>query len=231
LATKNVFRDFAISGSVTARRSVVEIDKCNVCHASLSLHGNNRSNEIGVCTVCHNPDATDAARRPVGGGVDGLAEQSIDFKTMIHGIHAGQADKGGMRDKGITIYGIGGTMNDFSDVVFPGRLSDCTTCHTPTSYRIAGIWATPQASGIGGTTIASGASATDPADNLRMSPTAAVCLSCHDRRTARLHMQDTFLGAVLSATQADLVASGGENCAFCHGEGRIYDVKTMHGVK
>jgi hypothetical protein len=44
-------------------------------------------------------------------------------------------------------------------------------------------------------------------------------------------MQDTGSGGIFSATQATLVATGNENCAFCHGVGKAFEVKTMHGVK
>jgi OmcA/MtrC family decaheme c-type cytochrome len=231
LAVKSVFKDVAVSGPLQARRSVVDIAKCNVCHDVLSLHGNNRTDEIGVCTVCHNANATDAGRRPAGGGVDGKAEESVDFKTMVHAIHAGQKDKGGMRTKGITVYGFGGSVNDFSGVVFPGRLADCASCHIGDSYRLTGLWDAPTASGILGTTVTSGASTTDPADNLRMSPTVAVCSSCHDNDVARAHMQDARYGGSFSSTQAELDTTVGESCTFCHGADRAFDVKTMHGVK
>ncbi len=111
LPVTSVFKDFAITGTVTPRRTVVDINKCDVCHGVLSLHGNNRNNEPGVCVICHNPNATDlepAHRRGRSRG-----EQSIDFKTMIHAIHAGESDKGGFRTTGITIYGYGGTPEQF----------------------------------------------------------------------------------------------------------------------
>ena len=231
LAVKSVYKDYAITGTVAARRAVVDIAKCNVCHDVLSLHGNNRTDEPQVCAICHNPDATDKARRPAGGGTDGKAEEAIDFKRMIHAIHAGQSDKGGFRTKGIVVYGFGGSVNDFSEVVFPGKLSNCETCHTGTSYQLTGAWATPIASGILGSTISTGASSTDPTDNLRISPTAAVCSSCHDSDTAKTHMQDAFNGGNFSATQATLAAGSAENCTFCHGSGRLLDVKTVHGIK
>ena len=236
LPAKSAFKDYAITGTVTARRVVVDIAKCNVCHDVLSLHGNNRNDEPGVCAICHNPNATDASRRPatagvLTGGVDGKLEESIDFKTMIHAIHAGESGKGGIRAKGITVYGFGGSVNDFSGVVFPGKLNDCTTCHAGASYRLTGIWGAPTANGILGNTISTGASTTDPADNLRITPIAAVCSSCHDSASAKLHMQDTFNGANFSATQAAIGAAGPENCSFCHGPGRSYDVQTVHGVK
>ncbi len=231
LAVTSVFKDVAVSGSVVARRVVVDIAKCNVCHDSLSLHGNNRSNEPQVCAVCHNPNATDAVMRPAAGGVDGKAEEAIDFKTMIHGIHAGQASNGGFRNKGLVIYGFGGSVNDFSGVVFPGQLNNCAACHAGNSYQITGLWAAPVAGGILGTTIASGASTTDPADNLRISPTAAVCSSCHDGVADRAHMQDPGNGGNFSATQAALLAGPAEGCVLCHGSGAIFDVQTVHGVK
>jgi OmcA/MtrC family decaheme c-type cytochrome len=236
LAVKSVFKDYAMTGTATARRSVVDIAKCDTCHNVLSLHGNNRTDEPQVCVICHNADATDASRRPttagmLTGGVDGKLEESIDFKRMIHAIHAGQAGKGGFRTKGITIYGFGGSVNDFSNVVFPGVLSNCTTCHNATSYQLAGIWATPTASGIRGSTVSTGASTTDPADNLRITPTAAVCSSCHDSDVAKTHMQDAFNAANFSATQAAINAGTAEACTFCHGAGRALDVKTVHRVK
>ena len=231
LAVKSVFKDVAISGSVVARRVVVDVAKCDVCHNVLSLHGNNRTDEPGVCVACHNPNATDAIVRPAAGGVDGKAEEAIDFKVMVHGIHAGEADKGGFRTKGLVVYGYGGSVNDFSDVVFPGRLSDCSTCHAGNSYQLTGLWAAPTAGGILGTTIASGASSTDPSDNLRNSPTAAVCTSCHDGVSTRAHIQNPGNGGSFGVTQAALASGAGEGCVLCHGAGAIFDVKTVHGVK
>jgi len=235
IPVKSVFSDYAITGTVTARRIVVDVAKCNVCHDVLTLHGNNRTNEPGVCVICHNPNATDAGRRPAAagvltGGVDGKLEESIDFKRMIHGIHAGQADKGGFRTKGLTVYGFGGSVNDFSSVVFPGKLNICTTCHTESSYQLTGVWASPTASGVLGSTISTAASATDSSDNLRITPTASVCSSCHDSDVAKTHMQDSFNGGNFSATQATINGLT-ESCSFCHGPGRALDVKAVHGVK
>jgi len=242
LAVKSVFKDFAITGTAVARRSVVDIAKCNVCHGVLSLHGNNRTDEPGACVVCHNPNATDASRRPssagvLTGGVDGKLEEAVDFRTMIHGIHAGQASNGGFREKGITIYGSGG-VNDFSTVVFPGKLNSCTVCHVGTSYQLTGTWAPPTANGILGTTTTTdpaantttGPAASDAADDLRISPTAAVCSSCHDGALAKAHMQDPFNGANFSATQATINATVTENCTFCHGDGKVLNVKSVHGI-
>jgi OmcA/MtrC family decaheme c-type cytochrome len=236
LPVKSVFMDYAITGSVVVRRVVVDVAKCDVCHGVLSLHGNNRTDEPGVCVVCHNPNATDASQRPttagvLTGGTDGKPEESIDLKTMIHAIHAGESDKGGFRTKGITIYGFGGSVNDFSGVVFPGKLNDCSNCHAGTSYQLTGIWGSPTANGILGNTISTGASTTDSSDNLRITPTAAVCSSCHDSALVKLHIQDAGSGGIFSATQAAITAAASEACSLCHGPGRVFDVQVVHGVK
>ncbi|OFZ85550.1 MAG: hypothetical protein A2V78_11055 [Betaproteobacteria bacterium RBG_16_64_18] len=236
LPVKSVFKDYAITGSVAARRVVVDAAKCNACHGVVSMPGKDRSDETGVCGVCHNPNATDASQRPrnaagvLTGGTDGKLEQSIDFKIMSHALHAGQKSNGGMRDNGIVIYGSDGSIHDYRRVIYPGKLNDCTTCHAGTSYQLTGAWDAPTANGIQGTTISTGASASDAADNLRISPIAAVCSSCHDNAAAKTHMQDAFNAAKFSATQATINAAP-ENCSFCHGAGRILDVKTVHGVK
>jgi OmcA/MtrC family decaheme c-type cytochrome len=179
-----------------------------------------------VCVVCHNPNATDRAGR-IKAGVAG--EQAIDFKVQSHAMHAGQADKGGFRTTGITIYGADdGSPTDFSSVVFPGKLNICTNCHTDTGYQLTGVWATPTASGILGTTVSSGASTTDATDNLRNSPTTAVCTSCHDDALTKTHVLAN--GGIFSATQAAIKAAAEEGCSLCHGPGRVVDVKTVHGV-
>jgi OmcA/MtrC family decaheme c-type cytochrome len=120
------------------RRTVVDIGKCQNCHTTLSLHGNNRTDNPQVCVACHNPSNTDISNRK-SGGVDGKREQSVDFKYMIHAIHAGAkkspdpADTtaySGFREKGLLI----GTGGDFSAVSFPNQLNNCETCHNSGTY-------------------------------------------------------------------------------------------------
>ncbi|MFM2066415.1 MAG: hypothetical protein RLZZ584_1324, partial [Pseudomonadota bacterium] len=232
LPVRTAIRDADVAGATpVARRAVADIVKCDTCHDRLSVHGGNRNDELGACVVCHNPNATDAGRRPASGAVDGKAEEAVDFKVLIHALHAGQASLGGKRDQGLVVYGFGGSVNSYAGVNFPARLGDCSNCHIGASYTLTGTWAAPSANGIAGTTVTTGGAAAAPASYLRISPTAAVCSSCHDSTLARLHMLQADSGASFSATAAQLGSSVVEACARCHGPGKIADVQTRHGVK
>jgi OmcA/MtrC family decaheme c-type cytochrome len=252
---KSVVKDWSIDGStLKARRAVVDIARCDKCHDQLSLHGSNRTDEPQICVMCHNPNDTDANRRPKNASgildgtltADGLPEQAIDFKRMIHSIHGAA-----MRENKFVVYGFGGSVNDFSGLRFPGILNDCMTCHTTKTvnrttygtYELVDTWETPTENGILGSTIRTTPNAVDagtyatglatPDDDLNITPTAAVCSSCHDGALQKQHM--TLNGAVFSATQTDITthtaAGGYETCAICHGPGTVADVKVVHGVK
>ena len=117
-----------------AYRQVVDIAKCNDCHKQLSLHGENRTGNAELCATCHNPNATDINRRVAGSNCEivtgTLDDQTIDFKVMVHAIHAGAiAD--------YKVCGFGNTGYDFSRVRYPGKLDNCgqrdATCRTPTT--------------------------------------------------------------------------------------------------
>jgi OmcA/MtrC family decaheme c-type cytochrome len=274
---KAAYKDFGITDTTpVARRQVVDIAKCDKCHDQVSLHGDSRTNEPGLCVICHNPNATDVSRRPltVAGipdptlTLDNKKEEAIDFKRLIHGIHAARKDNPnttttvegrGFREKGLVIWGYPGAascftggvytcQNDFSDVRFPGILNDCNTCHTTKTvgsttygtFELVGTWEVPTVSGVLGSTIDTAPSAVDAAtlatglatnvDDLNITPTAAVCSSCHDGDVAKSHM--ALNGALFSATQATINTGVTlEACAICHGPGRIADVKVVHGVK
>ncbi len=108
------------------RRLVVDIANCNTCHNRLALHGGQRLNTV-ECVICHNPNESDAARRPE----DQDPPESVDFKRMIHRIHTGEE-----LAQIYTVYGFGGSVNNFNDVLFPGDLRDCTKCHLPGTQQV-----------------------------------------------------------------------------------------------
>ena len=231
IPVKSVYRDFPINGAAVARRQVVDITKCMVCHDNrqhgetivprLSLHGANRNEETGVCVMCHNPNQTDAAYRTSG------AEESVDFKRMIHGIHAG-----GMRKNPLIIIGRNGSVNDFSHVRFPTSLRNCLNCHVEVNQR--GTFELPMSTTLGSaiSTLSvlnnplPGQVDIDPSNDLRISPTAATCSGCHDDSETRRHM--TQMGASFGVVQS--VLAGREQCVNCHGPGKSRDVRKEHGL-
>jgi OmcA/MtrC family decaheme c-type cytochrome len=219
IPVKNVTKAFAVSGSATARRAVVDVAKCNLCHEDLSLHGANRTPEppsvalpfgsVAVCTMCHNTEATDIARRPAAGGIDGKSQETIDFKAMIHGIHSAN----------VVIYGFGGSVNDFREVTYPGFPANCQACHIspdPDDFPVTYSYSQP-AVATWGTTTDVGADRVDNADNLRTTKWAATCLACHSSpvlfntttdpvRASRNVDHATVNGAGFGLTQAQIDA-------------------------
>jgi OmcA/MtrC family decaheme c-type cytochrome len=230
----SAYQYFGITDATPApRREVVDINKCKVCHTGiagrdgsviprLSLHGGNRTEEPKVCTVCHNPNQTDIPFRTAG------AEESVDFKRMVHGIHAGR-----MRRNPLVIIGRNGSINDYSGIRFPGKLKDCVRCHIDGPR--GGTFSLPLQPGVLGSTVDTGSIPgvlvdVDPANDLKITPTASVCSSCHDSRSAVSHMIQRG-GASFSALPSQ-IASGAvrERCVDCHGPGRDKDVRKVHSI-
>lgn len=231
---RNAFTTVATGGAVQTRRQNVSIDKCNVCHNILSIHGNNRTNNIEVCTMCHNPNATDVARRPAGaptGTPDNRAEESIDFKTMIHAIHGNQ-----IRENTITLYGFGGAAHEFGGesasneaVLYPGILQNCNKCHVEDGFDL------PLENYVLATTTTSLNNAS-PLDDTNTTPATAVCSSCHDNPAAIAHMTQNgglfnLVGNALSPPADPSVAtSTTETCNICHASERLAPVEEVHAL-
>lgn len=114
----NVLHDFLIgaAGTITPREVVLQ-ENCNRCHDDLQAHGGSRHG-VTLCLLCHTAGAEDSS-----GGV-----VSVDFKVMIHKIHAGKhlpsvlgvaTNPDGTRNYAATPvpYVVGGT--DYSHIAFP----------------------------------------------------------------------------------------------------------------
>ena len=196
--TESVFNPVSYAAVTDAqpveRRTAVLLTDCNKCHDQLSLHGGLRKN-TQMCVICHNPNENDSALRPAANN----PVESVDFKRMIHRIHTGEN-----LTQDYTIFGFGGSKNNFNDVRFPGDRRDCLTCHVAGAYqvpdplpdgRIATItlrdWYSPQ------------------------QPIAAACLGCHDTKAAAAH---AFVNT----------APFGEACAACHGVNSEFAVDKVH---
>ncbi len=223
----NVHAFFSIDeadGTPVARRTSVELASCNSCHSSLVFHGSNRTDDIDGCVTCHNPRNTDKRVREeaMDPPTDGKDEESIDFKTMVHGIHAAA-----MRESALEIVGFRGFSTHRyteEEVHYPGDLSNCTACHTQSGYTL------PLAGGVLGTTIDTGEDRADPTDDVVITPASAACSSCHDDKVAISHMESN--GGNFATSQA-AIDSGEvvEECSVCHGEGRSADVSAVHNPR
>jgi OmcA/MtrC family decaheme c-type cytochrome len=219
-----------------ARRVVVDIAKCDVCHSLLSLHGTNRNNDTQVCVACHNPASTDVGQRQTLGattpGIDGLWEQSIDFKHMIHAIHDGSVR--GAAGSPFVIYGFHGSISNFTDVVYPGQINRCDACHVGTSYYPVLDTA------VQATTFFTGLSTQAPKPTgvgipIATSANMSVCSACHFDAVTQAHMQqngaslnvakDAEGRTILSTNPANV-----ETCAVCHGAGGVADVRVVHNI-
>jgi OmcA/MtrC family decaheme c-type cytochrome len=240
LGVQGVSQAFAITDpAAVAPAAVVDITKCDGCHRTLTLHGQNRTNDINLCISCHNPDATDIGQHTAASGVCAAVgtaganpEQPIDFKRLIHEIHAsGSTDSSGnpLYPNGLTICSFGGRPTTF-DVAYPGNLEDCDACHVNSGYYPV------DDTKVQGTTIVSN-SPTTLTDDVVISPNAAVCSACHVDNLAMQHMiqnganfnaTKTATGALVSvsSTGAPIV----ETCALCHGPGGVADVKVVHDL-
>jgi OmcA/MtrC family decaheme c-type cytochrome len=189
----NKLVSFSVDGSpVQARRTVVSLQNCNSCHSSLSAHGGNR-NQIEMCVLCHNPNATDSALRPPADN----PPQAIDFRTMVHKIHTGDNLKGDY-----TVYGFGGSVNNFNGVTFPGDRRDCEKCHVNGSEQFP---LSPSLLPV-----------VTPRDYLTTTPPeSAACLGCHTEKSTASHALSN-------------ITTLGESCDVCHGPDGQYSIDRVH---
>jgi OmcA/MtrC family decaheme c-type cytochrome len=186
----------AVTGSkAEPRRTIVSQEKCDSCHEELYLHGGNRLS-VEYCSFCHMPMETDESMRPA----EAMPPMTIDLKYMIHNIHLGEE-----QSEPLIIYGHGGSLNNFSNIIYPANLQDCDKCHVGESYEL------PLASGVLPTTVkeAGVVVSVTPA-------TKSVCVACHDSAAVGAH-------ADLATT-----AAGVETCGICHGAGKEFDVAVVH---
>ncbi len=126
----NATFDFVPSGGpITKIRNIVVAEACNNCHDPLALHGGIRR-DTEVCITCH---TTKIINPDTGAEVDQIDPQSgnnLGFKTMIHKIHRGEMLPSVEAGMPYFIVGFNDTVHDYSEVVFPQDIRNCTKCHT-----------------------------------------------------------------------------------------------------
>ena len=193
-ASANPVIYFSVDGApVEPRREIVSLDKCNACHANLLLHTGRRKT-VEYCVMCHRPGANDQKGRPA----DQMPPESIDFRAMIHRIHAAST-----LERDYIIYGGSGKAYNYSHLRYPGKLNKCEGCHVGNSYQV------PLPKGL--LNVSDSRGWLNP-----VGPETAACVSCHSNIQASSHAL---------ANTTDLL---GESCAACHGAGKIASVDKSH---
>jgi len=206
-----------VAAGYTARRAIAAKEKCNACHATLgtdpTFHGGNR-NDPTVCAFCHNPQGPSATRSwPARSSffvhaIHGAGKRTVDFNW--HGTAAGTLYSGTAIPQLID--------TGFWQVLFPGILNKCETCHLPGMYDFS---STVYTQTLLGNLLYTYAATGSPANNIELSPwalaanpaltfgarfdsatgtaaagttqvispIATACFACHDTNTAKAHME------------------------------------------
>ena len=256
IPVRSAVADFSFTATATPtsalitdpRRPIVDFNsKCNGCHNGstlsgngtliprLSLHGNNRNENLKLCVMCHNPNQTDVPFRVITADPRTSGpETPVDLKRMVHAIHAGD-----FRKTPWVIIGFNTSINDYSSVRFPAKLSNCLNCHLDSNGK--GTFELPLKDTVLGTTVNTGslyaalpgANRTidvNPSNDLKITPIAAACSACHDSSEVRSHMIRTG-GASFSTLQANIGSAVIERCPACHGPGKDKDVRKVHEIR
>lgn len=182
LSANPVF-DVVPGGGTPVVREDTTTAQCNACHNPLIAHGNRR--EVRLCVLCHTAAATDEKGT------------TIDFRNMIHKIHAGKELPSIVNGPPGSKYAIFSSFAD-EDVVFaekqadgtitgvgfPRPIEQCATCHSdgPT------------------------------AEFFRTKPSAPACATCHD--DVNPSQQTTSAGPPGTNHPPGAYADG--QCAACH---------------
>lgn len=185
-----------------------------------------------------------------------LPVANMGFKDMIHGYHSGRERVTPfmtMRDRGQYSAGVGVgappagqitggglTPRDFRRLDFPGKLNNCETCHIAGTYSnvpVNALASTNESVNVAGNTtpVLAKIALNQPNDSDKVtSPYVAACISCHQSSWMLNDHMPGFTRAVVQGsrsvfqTNVALGAAGAENCAGCHGPGKISDIAVFH---
>ena len=170
----NAVLDFVPAGvAVTQVRDVVRTESCNQCHNPLAQHDGLRQ-EFRLCVLCHNPSHMDPYtgnsldakvyihKIHMGANLPSVSGKPLNIlgtsgAPVTNGVATGATQSpmpGGSVPAGkpYQIIGSGQSIEDFSTVVWPQDVRNCTTCHQKGAQS----------------------------DNYKNNPSRAACGSCHD---------------------------------------------------
>jgi OmcA/MtrC family decaheme c-type cytochrome len=256
VAVQHAFKEFAISGSLTPRRTVVANAKCNSCHSTLgtgsasntlenAFHGGAR-NLVEACVICHDPNRVSSTVMADGSSFN----ESYQFKRMIHGLHGGTK-----RTYPFTHGNVRVDSYDKKCVSTTDMVSLCTDSNgLPISDPASGVenftaevaypgilqdcnachvndsW--KQDRGVLGAGVNKGTVTNRAFDDLVISPKAATCTACHDSIGVKTHVVNQGGATFGTMTQAQFLQGFVfEVCEGCHEVGGIRPVDKVHGLK
>ncbi len=184
--TTDAWLDFRPDGQAIAlTRDIVQTDSCKSCHGPFFKgHGGDRIH-VETCVLCHNPSS-----------VEVRSGNSVDFKVMIHKIHAGSSLQSIPGADGIVFdnpstgtdetadngkyFFFSATNITWWDVGFPAEIANCTKCHQGTGKDV---------------------------DNWKKNPSIDACTSCHDQ---------VNVSGVANPAQPIAHLGQPSNCTMCH---------------
>ncbi len=210
-ASAPLFFPISLPAGVTRaapRRTVVDFANCAKCHnKDLKMHGEARNSSATLCVVCHNPEMTTGTfpppAPPAAPGATPAPAGPMDFKFLIHGLHAGTYNYGShnFTSSAASATPVVDFALDFSSlpVKFPGAISDCEACHVKgadTFYPVdsSKVFATT----VWGNSATAPATAVGPGDDLAITPNVAACGACHVTTLAQAHMKQNG-GVIIDA--------------------------------
>jgi OmcA/MtrC family decaheme c-type cytochrome len=220
-AAVNPVVTYSVDGSPPQpHRTIVDTQNCATCHGEFSkdfsIHGNLR-NQVEYCELCHNSTQNDGSRRKRDPAAVAAGEltATIDFKVLIHKIHRGE----NLEQQPYLVYGFGSaplnyTIHNFGEVLFPGDLRICETCHVEDSQLIPPYPATALPTLRAKLDPATGNVV--PADPPQVAQITSVCTACHDGDDAIAH------------TETQTAPDGTEACPVCHQEGAAFAISLLH---
>jgi len=145
---------------------------------------------------------------------------SIKLSTLVHKIHfarllEGYAERNNLVNPGqLAFVGFQDTLINFSEILFPQDIRNCTKCHADTGATCS----TAQPCGIG-----QECQTGKCVNRAWVKASGNVCTTCHDVDHAWGHVQ-------LMTYQPPPPDGPIETCEVCHGEDADFSVEKVHNI-
>jgi hypothetical protein len=183
---------------VSTVERIASADACYVCHDDIQFHGGSRRG-YDTCIQCHGTAGAEDAPRYTYPSTQPTPGTTVDFRTMLHKIHAGNLLDAGAN---YVVTGNSGTPHTYEHVGFPvtpSGVMQCASCHGSGNDA----WKLP-------------ADRSHPTGALPARAWRAACGSCHDSASETAHID------------VNTSPSGAEACEICHGSGEEKRVERVH---